>query len=112
MKIGQAIERGGPNGSIPNSNLDYMVGSIGSTKEPIKNKRGEIVEPNDAFRIYWWPEDGDLDARALEREFEVDLTESEVRVNWRAGDDDPSGPVTEFVQNSLAPELAAAIRGE
>lgn len=110
MKIGQAIETR-HDGSVPNSPYDYHVFMLGRG-EPIKTKRGEIVEPPEAYLIRWWPEDGHPDAQALEREFEVDLTESEVRVNWRAGDDDPSGPVTEFVQNSLAPELAAAIRGE
>lgn len=103
MKIGQAIDRGGPDGSVPNSNFDYMVGVVGPpTGEPVINKRGEIIEPHDAFRIYWWGPTDDLEQRCMEREFEVSTeADGSRRVHWRAGDDDPSGPVTLFVQNDL-----------
>lgn len=97
-------------GSVPNSAFDYHVFALGRG-EPVKLKNGDMFDPPEAYVIRWWPSDGDdLDARALEREFELEVDrDGGSTVHWRAGDDDPSGPVTRFVQETLAPQLAQGL---
>ena len=105
MKISDAIALR-HDGSIPGTSYDYHVVVV--MEEEIEISETESVKRPSECLLRWWPDSIDPDAEAFERRFELDYSggrEAAPKVSWKAGTDDPSGKVAEFMNEAWAPEL-------